>query len=76
MKNIKIAIFALLTFTLVNCNDDFLDKVQPDTINTGNYPKTAEELVTVVNGAYQPLQRAKLYNMRMWTSDILSLIHI
>ncbi|WP_144281031.1 RagB/SusD family nutrient uptake outer membrane protein [Chryseobacterium echinoideorum] len=72
MKNIKIAIFALLTLTLVNCSDDFLDKVQPDTINTGNYPQTAEELVTVVNGAYQPLQRPKLYNMRMWTSDIFA----
>ncbi|OCK51269.1 hypothetical protein BA768_17070 [Chryseobacterium sp. CBo1] len=72
MKKLKIAIFALLTLTITSCNDDFLDKVQPDTINTGNYPKTAEELITVVNGAYQPLQRAKLYNMRMWTSDIFA----
>lgn len=72
MKKIKIALFALLTLTMINCNDDFLDKVQPDTINTGNYPQTADELVTLVNGAYQPLQRPKLYNMRMWTSDIFA----
>jgi len=57
---------------MVNCSDDFLDKTQPDTINTGNYPKTGEELITLVNGAYQPLQRPKLYNMRMWTSDIFA----
>lgn len=72
MKKIKITLFALLTLTMINCSDDFLDKVQPDTINTGNYPKTAEELITMVNGAYQPLQWPKLYNMRMWTTDIFA----
>lgn len=72
MKKIKIALFALLALTAINCREDFLDKVQPDTINTGNYPQTAEELITLVNGAYQPLQRPKLYNMRMWTSDIFA----
>ena len=72
MKKIKIALYALLTLTMVNCSDDFLDKTQPDTINTGNYPKTGEELITLVNGAYQSLQRPKLYNMRMWTSDIFA----
>ena len=55
MKKIKIALYALLTLTMVNCSDDFLDKTQPDTINTGNYPKTGEELITLVNGAYQSL---------------------
>ena len=73
MKNIKIALFSLFAlFATSSCNDDFLDRTQPDTINTGNYPKTAEELATIVNGAYQPLQRPKLYNMRMWTSDIFA----
>lgn len=72
MKKIKITLIALLSLFLINCNDDFLDRVQPDTINTGNYPQTAEELITLVNGAYQPLQRPKLYNMRMWTSDIFA----
>nr|WP_269686628.1 RagB/SusD family nutrient uptake outer membrane protein [Flavobacterium lacustre] len=43
-----------------------------DTINTSNYPTNAAELVTLVNGAYQPLQWPKLYNMRMWTSDIMA----
>ncbi len=26
MKKIKIALYALLTLTMVNCSDDFLDK--------------------------------------------------
>ena len=72
MKKIKIALYALLTLTMVNCSDDFLDKTQPDTINTGNYPKTGEEPISLVNGAYQPLQRPKLYNMRMWSRDMLA----
>lgn len=57
---------------LLGCSKDFLDKQPLDTINTENYPKTAEELVTVVNGAYQPLQWPKLYNLRMWSTDIMA----
>ncbi|WP_244503470.1 RagB/SusD family nutrient uptake outer membrane protein [Flavobacterium caeni] len=72
MKYAKICLMFLLSLSLVQCSDDFLDKTQPDTINTENYPTTAEELVTVVNGAYQPLQWAKLYNLRMWTTDIFA----
>lgn len=55
-----------------NCTDDYLDKAPLDSINTSNYPSNAEELETIVNGAYQPLQWPKLYNMRMWTSDIMA----
>ncbi|TXD82660.1 RagB/SusD family nutrient uptake outer membrane protein [Subsaximicrobium wynnwilliamsii] len=70
MKNlIYLIVVAILC---IGCSDDFLDKQPLDTINTENYPQTAEELVTVVNGAYQPLQRPKLYNLRMWTSDIMA----
>jgi len=72
MKFTKIGLLLLLSLSLVQCSDDFLDKTQPDTINTGNYPTNAEELVTLVNGAYQPLQWPKLYNLRMWTTDIFA----
>ncbi|MFH6991592.1 RagB/SusD family nutrient uptake outer membrane protein [Flavobacterium sp. FlaQc-48] len=72
MKNIKISLMLFLSLLMVQCSDDFLDKTQPDTINTGNYPTNAEELITMVNGAYQPLQWPKLYNFRMWTSDIFA----
>lgn len=57
---------------LSSCSEDYLDKQPLDSINTENYPQTAEELITVVNGAYQPLQWPKLYNLRMWTSDIMA----
>jgi hypothetical protein len=72
MKFTKIGLLLLLSLSLVQCSDEFLDKTQPDTINTGNYPTNAEELVTLVNGAYQPLQWPKLYNLRMWTTDIFA----
>ncbi|UPQ79494.1 RagB/SusD family nutrient uptake outer membrane protein [Flavobacterium azooxidireducens] len=72
MKTIKIFLGLLVTMAFVQCSDDYLDKVPLDTISTGNYPTTEEELITVVNGAYQPLQWPKLYNLRMWTSDIFA----
>ena len=62
----------VLAIISVGCTKDYLDKQPLDTINTENYPTTADELITVVNGAYQPLQRPKLYNLRMWTSDIMA----
>lgn len=52
--------------------ESFLEKAPLDTINTANYPKNEEDVIAMVNGAYQPLQWPKLYNMRMWTSDIMA----
>jgi tetratricopeptide (TPR) repeat protein len=72
MKFLKKIVFVLVIFACTQCSNDFLDKAPLDTINTSNYPTNAEELVTLVNGAYQPMQRPKLYNLRMWTSDIMA----
>lgn len=72
MKIIKKIVFVITIFVFVQCSDDFLDKKPLDTINTSNYPTNEAELITLVNGAYQPLQRPKLYNLRMWTSDIMA----
>ncbi|OGS72664.1 MAG: hypothetical protein A3F91_07050 [Flavobacteria bacterium RIFCSPLOWO2_12_FULL_35_11] len=72
MKKIKIMLVLFIVISMTNCSEDFLEKMPLDTINTENYPATAEELVTLVNGAYQPLQWPKLYNLRMWTSDIMA----
>ena len=69
-KNLLIITAALVLLT--GCTKDYLDRQPLDTINTENYPTTAEELVTVVNGAYQPLQWPKLYNLRMWATDIMA----
>lgn len=48
----------------------YLDKTPPDKINSENYWQTANDAVAGINGAYQPLQWPKLYNLRMWTTDI------
>lgn len=72
MKFLKKIAFGLVIFACTQCSNDFLEKAPLDTINTSNYPTNAEELITLVNGAYQPMQRPKLYNLRMWTSDIMA----
>lgn len=72
MKFIKTVALILIVLISTRCTDDFLDKAPLDSINTSNYPSDAEELETIVNGAYQPLQWPKLYNMRMWTTDIMA----
>jgi hypothetical protein len=72
MKFIKKIVFVSAIFAFTQCSNDFLEKAPLDTINTSNYPTNEGELITLVNGAYQPLQWPKLYNMRMWTSDIMA----
>lgn len=72
MKFIKKIVFVIAIFACTQCSNDFLEKTPLDTINTSNYPSNANELITLVNGAYQPLQWPKLYNLRMWTSDIMA----
>ncbi len=73
MKMFKyILSIALMTFVAVSCSEDFLDKAPLDSINTENFYVTEADAVAAINGAYQPLQWPKLYNMRMWTSDIMA----
>ena len=71
MKLIKYIFIAFATAILPACSD-FLEKVPQDSINTSNFFKTEADAIAAVNGAYQPLQRPKLYNMRMWTTDIMA----
>lgn len=71
MKLIKYIFIAFATAILPACSD-FLDKVPQDSINTSNFFKTEADAIAAVNGAYQPLQWPKLYNMRMWTTDIMA----
>jgi starch-binding outer membrane protein, SusD/RagB family len=73
MNTIKnILTIAVLAVLAISCSDEFLDKAPLDTINTDNYYQTKEDAINAVNGAYQPLQWPKLYNMRMWTTDIMA----
>lgn len=64
--------FILLLILTVGCKDQFLTKAPQDTINTANFYKTKDDAIAGINGAYQPLQWPKLYNMRMWTTDIIA----
>jgi len=71
MKIFKYSIVLFLLTGISSCKK-YLDKAPLDSINTANFFKTPEDAVTAINGAYQPLQWPKLYNLRIWTSDIWS----
>lgn len=59
----------LLVLVLGSCKK-YLDRAPLDSINTANFFKTAEDAEAAINGAYQPLQWPKLYNIRIWSTDI------
>lgn len=69
MYFIKYLIVFFIATTFLSCNK-FLEKSPLDSVNTSNFWVTPEDAVSAVNGAYQPLQWPKLYNLRMWTTDI------
>ncbi|WP_020597321.1 RagB/SusD family nutrient uptake outer membrane protein [Spirosoma panaciterrae] len=70
IKNYLVALSLLLAAT--SCKEDFLEKAPLDSVNTANYYQTATDAVNAVNAAYQPLQRPKLYNLRVWATDIMA----
>lgn len=64
-----IIVFITVTF-FISC-DGYLDKVPLDKVSSdGDLNK--KDAIAMVNAAYQPLQWPKLYNMRMWTTDIIA----
>lgn len=69
MNNLKYIIVVCLVVTFCGCKK-YLDKVPLDSVNTENFWKTEDDAKNSINGAYQPLQWPKLYNLRLWTSDI------
>jgi hypothetical protein len=72
MKINKYIFLSLLATFLCACSEDFLTKAPEDSINTANFYKTKDDAISAINGAYKPLQWPKLYNMRMWTTDIMA----
>lgn len=70
MKITKIFSALIFATLLASCSKDFLEKAPLDTVNTSNFYKTESDALAAINAAYQPLQRPKLYNLRMWASDI------
>lgn len=71
MKSIKYSSILLFILLFTAC-DDFLNEVPKDTVNSSNFYKTEADAIAAVNAAYQPLQWPKLFNLRMWTSDIFA----
>jgi len=72
MKNLKYLFILLGLLVTVSCSESFLDRAPLDSVNTSNFYQTEEDAIAAINGAYQPLQWPKLYNLRMWTTDIMA----
>ena len=65
----RMAIIMLLMM-LTSCN--FLERKPWDSVDTTNGFQTEADAIAAVNACYQPLQWPKLYNMRIWTLDIIA----
>lgn len=72
MKYILYFTIVLSMVLVASCSKDFLDKSPEYSVNTENFYKTEADAIAAINGAYQPLQWPKLFNMRMWTTDIMA----
>ena len=68
-KIINISVYVVV---LLLCGCDFLNRSPYDSVDTSQGFQTMEDAEAAVNAAYQPLQWAKLYNMRIWTLDIIA----
>ena len=66
----KILCIILTALVVASCN--FLERQPWDSVDTTNGFQTAADAEAAVNACYQPLQWAKLYNMRIWTLDIIA----
>lgn len=69
-KIVLLTTVVLFAVMLQNC-EDFLEKAPLDTIST-DCELNETDAVALINAAYQPLQWPKLYNMRIWSTDIVA----
>lgn len=70
-KYSRVLCLSALSVIFSGCSG-FLDKEPWDSIDATKSFQSEEDAIAAVNGAYQPLQWAKLYNMRIWTLDIVA----
>ncbi|NDW11050.1 RagB/SusD family nutrient uptake outer membrane protein [Dysgonomonas sp. 520] len=70
MKKIIYIATLLLSAFMLSC-DDYLDKFPHEDPGVEAIEDEASA-IALTNAAYQPLQRPKLYNMRIWTLDIIA----
>ena len=65
-------LYIVLILTLLLSGCDFLNRSPYDSVDTSQGFQTLADAEAAINAAYQPLQWAKLYNMRIWTLDIIA----
>lgn len=70
MKKIIYIGLTLITCMFASCSD-FLDKQSYEDPDAGK-AKDVSVAIAMTNAAYQPMQRPKLYNMRIWALDIVA----
>lgn len=71
MKKIEYTLIICLIFAAPACRK-YLVRAPLDSVNTSNFFKTQADALSAINSAYQPLQWPKLYNLRMWATDIMA----
>jgi hypothetical protein len=69
MKRIHSVFLLVIVLTIGSCKK-YLEKAPLDSVNSSNFFQTSDDAINAINACYQPMQRPKLYNIRMWTSDI------
>ncbi len=71
-KNLYILVLQLVAaLVLTTACDDFLDKTPKNTVDP-NTNVTDDVAVAMANACYRTLQSSNMYNMRIWTLDILA----
>lgn len=71
-KLVEYILCTICAVSLVSCQG-FLDKAPYDKVDPNNTASMTDEvIVPMVNGCYKCLQSSNMYNMRMWTLDILA----
>lgn len=70
MKKITNILYLLALTLLASCSD-FLEKTPYDTVDP-TVEVTDEVAIALANACYIPLQSSNMYNMRMWTLDIVA----
>ncbi|MCI1778852.1 MAG: RagB/SusD family nutrient uptake outer membrane protein [Bacteroidales bacterium] len=70
MKKILLLSIIIIGVMSTSC-EDFLNKYPKDAVST-DAEITEDVAIALTNACYKPLQSSNLYNMRMWSLDILA----
>ncbi len=65
-------LYLLLLLLMSGCDDGILNTAPSNSINSENFFETTDDAMAALNGAYQPLQWPNLYNLRLWSLDMVA----